>query len=349
MKALLLKGPGQLVFEDIPVPKISNDEVLVEVKYCGICGSDVHCLADCRLYPAGTYLGHEFSGVLAKVGKNVRGWEVGDRVVINPMYRCGDCYACKHGLFSLCEIAFPHTIGNAVGLEHAGAFAKYVRVPIPEKRLHRLPKEVSFEEGALVEPLSCSLHAVRISAFRPGDYVMVLGAGTIGLGDITFLNKAGAGLIIATEVNEKRAELANKFGADYVFNPYKVSDLREEVLKLTNGVGVDVVFDCSGVPQAFQSATSFLRKKGQIMLHGIITNDTPILPMDFTVNEWCLQGSIGYYSEEFPMVIQFLKKGVLPAKEMITSKIKLNDIVEQGFNELLKPDHGEIKIIVELD
>jgi len=349
LKAELLKGPGEVVLDEVPVPEISDDEVLVEVKYCGICGGDVQSIPHCALHQAGSYMGHEFAGVLAKAGKNVRGWKVGDRVVVNPLYMCGECYACLHGFLSCCEYAMDKGIGLAVGKEYAGAFAKYVRVPIPEWRLHGLPDEVSFEEGALVEPLAVSLHAVRMSAFRPGDHTMVLGAGPIGLGVIAHLKNAGAGLIIATETTEKRAEMAEKLGAGYVFNPKKVSNLKEKVLELTNGGGVDVVFDCSGVAQAFQSATDFLRRGGQVILTGVITYETPILPMNFTINEWQLQGSYAYYSDEFPMVIDFLKKGIWPVKELITSKIKLSNIVKEGFDKLTKPGNNEIKIIVEPD
>ncbi len=349
MKALLLKGPGEVVLEQVPVPEISDAEVLVEVKFCGICGTDIKSVPDCALLSAGTYIGHEFSGVLAKVGRHVRGWKVGDRVVANPMYTCGECDACQQGRPSICDYGTEYCIGAAAGLEYAGAFAKYVRVPIPERRLYRLPNEVSFEEGALVEALACSLNAVRVSAFRPREQTMVLGAGPIGLGVIAYLKNAGAGMIIATETIEKRAEVAKKLGADHVFNPQKVTDLKEKVLELTEGKGVNVVFDCSGVPQAFHSATDFLRKGGQILLKGIISTEVPILPMNFTFNEWELKGSVASYADEFPMVIEFLKKGVSPVKEMVTSKIKLSDIVKKGFDVLLKPDHNEIKVLVEPD
>ena len=347
MKAALLKRPGEIILEEVPVPGISDDEVLVEVKYCGICGSDVHAYKTAELNPPGTYLGHEFSGVLAKVGKSVKGWKPGDRVIVCPLYMCGECYACTHGFPASCQHGFEYAIGSVAGLEYAGGFAKFVRVPNPEKtKLYSLPEEVSFEEGALVEPLACSLHAVRISAFRPRDYTMVLGAGTIGLGVVTFLKNAGAGLIIVTEVIEKRTEVAKKLGADYVFNPQKVSNLKERVLELTDGKGVDVVFDCSGVAQAFQSATNFLRPRGQIMLVGVITKEVPIVPFSFQPGrEYRLQASFAY-DDEFPMVIEFLKRDVSRVKEIITSKIKLSDIVEQGFNRLLKAGHTEIKILV---
>ena len=175
---------------------------------------------------------------------------------------------------------------------------------------------------------------------------MVLGAGPIGLGAIAFLKYAGAGLIIATEISEKRAEVAKRLGADYVFNPQKVSNLREEVLKLTNRLGVAQVFECSGVPQAFKSATDFLRPRGQIVVVGIVDKEVQFIPFSLQLLELQIASSWCHGSDEFPMVIDFLKKGISPVKEMITSKIKLSDIVERGFNKLLKPGHAEIKILV---
>lgn len=344
MKAVLLKGPGEVVFEDIPVPEISDEEVLVEVKYCGICGSDMHSIPDCSLYPQGTYLGHEFTGVLAKVGCKVKGLKEGDRVVANPLFICGECYGCQHGRW--CDHGVENSIGCVPGIENAGAFAKYVRVPAPELRLYRIPDTVSFEEAALVEPLACSLHAVRISAFRAREKTMVLGAGMIGLGVIAHLKSAGAGLIIVTETMPNRIEMAKKLGADYVFNPLEVPDLKERVRELTGGIGIDVVYDCSGIAEAFRSAPDFLRSGGQILLKGIIPKDVPISPMNFTFNEWELKGSLCYYADEFPMTIEFLERGESPVKEMITSIIKLSDIIEKGFNVVTKPGNAEIKILV---
>jgi threonine dehydrogenase-like Zn-dependent dehydrogenase len=171
----------------------------------------------------------------------------------------------------------------------------------------------------------------------------------IGLGVIAHLKQAGAGLIIATETTRRRAELARKLGADYVFNSQEITDLKERVLHLTKGQGVDAVFDCSGVTQAFRSAPRFVRRGGQIVLTGMITEETPIIPVDFCTNELCLQGTSCYYTDEFPMVVEFLERVSLPIEEVITSKIKLGRVVEDGFKVLLSPNHQEIKILVEPD
>jgi (R,R)-butanediol dehydrogenase / meso-butanediol dehydrogenase / diacetyl reductase len=343
LKAARLKAPKEIVLEEIPVPVISDTEVLVRVKYCGVCGTDRRGFEAPGLIPLGAYIGHEFSGVISKVGKNVPGWKAGDRVVVNPNCFCGKCYACRHGYLECCEHLIENSLGCLTDKSLPGAFSEFVRVPFAEQRLYALPDQLSFAVGALVEPLASSLHAVRMSSFKPRDSAVVLGCGGIGLGVIAFLRDSGAGLIVATEVNEKRTEVAKKLGANFVFNPVK-ADLREEVLKLTGGLGVTHVFDCSGVPQAFQSASGLLRPRGQIVLVGIIDKGVPIVPLNLQINELQLQTSF-CYSDEFPLVIDFLMNTKLPMREMLTSKIKLDDI-QEGFNRFLQPGNSEIKLIV---
>ena len=349
MKAALVAESGELVIDEVAIPEISEDEVLVEVKYCGICGSDLYFYRKQRPVKRSIYPGHEFSGVIAEVGKSVRGWKPGERVAIIPVYICGECSACRRGRHRECEHKFENCIGIGHGRANAGAYAKFVKVSIPEWRLHRLPDGVSFEEGALVEPLACSLNGVKISGLRVGEHTMVLGAGPIGLGVIAFLKYAGAGLIIVQEIVEKRAELAKKLGADYVFNPQKTLNLKEKVFELTNGKGVDVVFDCSGVAQVFLGATGYLRYGGRVTLLGIVEGGVSVTPGIWVMREWSILASGAYGLDEFPVAIDFLKKGISPIKEMVTSKIKLSNLVKEGFEVLCQPGHNEIKILVEPD
>jgi threonine dehydrogenase-like Zn-dependent dehydrogenase len=299
------------------------------------------------IIPEGAFLGHEISGTIAEVGKDINNWQPMDRVVVSPGYYCGDCWACQHGFIQCCAFQVKG-IGISIEDSLPGGFAQFVKVPIPEKQLYSLPDKVSFDEGALVEPLSTSLHAVRLSAYSPPDSVMVLGAGAIGLGVVIFLKNVGARLIIVSEINEKRSEVAKKLGADYVFNPRQISDLRKEVFNLTDGLGVGKVFDCSGIPEAFRSAPSFLRPKGQIILTGIIQSEVPFVPFSLNLGEFQIQATM-VYADEFPEVIDFLQKAEVPVQEIVNSKIKLHEIIERGFNKLLKPGHNEIKILVEPD
>ncbi|MCD6453361.1 MAG: alcohol dehydrogenase catalytic domain-containing protein [Dehalococcoidales bacterium] len=348
MKAAKIEEPGKIVLEEIPVPEVLDDEVLVEVRYCGICGSDLHGFRFPGFMQVGAYMGHEFSGVVSKVGSKIKGWKPGDRVTVQPTYRCGKCWACLHGYTPCCEHQMDGGIGETADKSLPGAFSKFVRVQFPEKRLYSLPDEVSFEEGALVEPLACSLRAVRISTFKPGDYTMVLGAGPIGLGIITFLRAAGAGMIIVSEVDANRTALAKRFGADYVFNPQKTPNMKDEVLKLTGGVGVAQVFECTGIPEVFNSAFDFLRPWGQLMSVGLVMDEVPFVPFRCQPLEFQIGWSWCHGTDEFPIVIDYLRRG-LPVKEMITAKIKLEDIVEKGFEALLKKGRDDIKILVSPD
>jgi (R,R)-butanediol dehydrogenase/meso-butanediol dehydrogenase/diacetyl reductase len=188
-----------------------------------------------------------------------------------------------------------------------------------------------------------------MSSFRIGGHALVIGTGPIGLGVITFLRYAGAGLIIALGTNENRRRLAERLGADHIFNPRKVKNLREKVQELTNGGGVEVVFECSGVAEAFEMVADFLAPGGEIVLVGVSPQEVRISPLKWVTNEWRLQSSMCYYSDEFSIVLEFLKRKTVPVNEMITSKIKLSNIIEDGFYKLNKPNKKEIKILVEPD
>ena len=348
MKAALLRGPQDVVLEEVPVPSVTDKEVLVEVKFCGICGTDVHSYETASVLRAGTYLGHEFSGIIAETGKDVKNLKVGDRVTVCPWYMCGECVACRHGFPQRCLYGHEKGIGGGIGRQYAGGFARFVKIPEPNRtRLFCLPLEVSFEEGAMVEPLAVAIHAIRTSAIKPGNSVAVLGVGPIGLGVVAFLRATGAGLIISTyRSNEFRAELAKKLGADHTISVLGLPNIGERVLELTDGLGVDVIFECSGVGEALVSALGFLKPGGQIILLGSITTPVEIIPFDFIPSELRVQGSNCYHYDEFPIAIDFLRRGLVNVSEMITSKINLENIVEGGFKRLLKPGHQEIKVLV---
>jgi (R,R)-butanediol dehydrogenase/meso-butanediol dehydrogenase/diacetyl reductase len=294
---------------------------------------------------SGTRPGHEFAGVIAKVGENVKKWKVGDRVAVGCTYVCNECYACRRGLLTYCELGMRK--GSGTGPENAGGYSKYVRIETPDQRLSRLPDEVSFEEGALIEPLASSLHPIRLSAFRAGDPVMVTGCGPIGLGAIGFLKWAGAGLIIATELKEKRAKMAKSFGADYVFNPHKELNLLNKVMDLTDGCGVAELFECSGIVKAFENATSFIRTGGQMIQIGAIEDEVAIRPhFFFQLKAMSFFSTWGWTMDDYAIVADCLAKKVAPFTNLITSRIKTSEIIEKGFNKLLQPDHDEIKILV---
>jgi (R,R)-butanediol dehydrogenase/meso-butanediol dehydrogenase/diacetyl reductase len=343
MEVPVFKALKTIEFQEKPIPALSPGEVLLQVAYCGICGSDVHGYLNGIMVPTGTVMGHECSGVIAETGSDVTNFKRGDRVVVKPIPQCGKCPACRKGWYSLCTKAFERAIG--ITPDNDGAFAEYVRIKYPEEMLFLLPEKVTLQEAALVEPLSTCLHAVRLSRFKPGDRVVVIGAGMIGLGVLGFLKTGGAGRIICLEISSKKAELAKRMGADVVFNPLSDGvDLVKEIYDLTDGIGADIVFECAGVPMAFQTSIHYVRSGGQVMLVGINDRDVPINPFAMVLKEVEMKGVLGYY-DEYQYVIEALNRKRIDTGVFVSDVIPLADLVEKGFNRLLS-DHDMVKILV---
>lgn len=333
----------KIEFQERPKPEIKNDEVLLKVDYCGICGSDVHGYLNGIMVPIGTVMGHECCGVVAEVGNRVQNVRPGDRVAVKPIPECKECYWCKKGQSSLC----PKVFGRAIGItpSHDGAFAEYVKIEYPEEMLFKLPGNVSFKEAAVIEPLATSLHGVRLSRFKPGDRVVVIGAGMIGLGTLQFLRLGGAGKIIVLEISSKKSEIAKRLGADVILNPISEGkDLRERIFSLTDGIGADLVFDCAGVPFSFQNSINFVKSGGQVMVVGINDKEVTVNPFMIVLWEVEMKGVLGYY-DEFKYVIDFLEQKRIDTELLISDIIPLPDIVEKGFKRLLS-SQDNIKILV---
>lgn len=272
------KGKGLVELREVPVPDINDDEVLIEVKAAGICGTDLHIYHDEFLYWPPVILGHEFSGVIAKKGKNVRGWEAGDRIVGEPhTLACGKCYLCRTGNRQLCSEK------RSPGWGIDGCFARYMRYPEPEL-LHRLPETVSFEEGALVEPTANAVHDVlERGTVEPGDRVVVVGPGPIGLLSAMTAKAGGASkvAIIGTDKDEEfRLPVARKIKSiDHVFNVNK-EDILGAVMELTAGKGADLVVEASGDRAGIASAFKLVKKLGRITAIGLTGKETINIPYD---------------------------------------------------------------------
>ncbi len=330
-------------FQDRPKPEAQQGEVIVKIEYCGICGSDVHGYLNGILIPLETVMGHECSGVVEEIGEGVQDFETGQRVVIKPIPQCGKCYWCLKGQYSLCPNAFERAIG--ITPTNDGAFAQYLRVRYPAEMLFKLPPSVSFEEAALVEPLATSLHGIRMSHFKPGDQVVIIGAGMIGLGVLQFLKFSGAAKIIVLEISAQKAKLAQQLGADVVLDPRAEGDgLREKIFDLTDGVGADIVFECAGVPMAFQTCINFVKSGGQVMLIGINDKEVAINPFMMVLWEVEMKGVLGYY-DEYKYVIDFLNQKKIKTAPMISDIIPLSDLVTRGFERILSAQ-DVVKILV---
>ncbi|WP_454192725.1 2,3-butanediol dehydrogenase [Paenibacillus sp. Marseille-Q7038] len=350
MKALRWHGVKDLRIEQIEEPKALPGKVKIKVEWCGICGSDLHEYTAGPIFipanaphpitgeQAPVVMGHEFSGQVVEVGEGVTLLQQGDRVVVEPIFNCGKCTACRQGKYNLCDkMGF---LGLAGG---GGGFSEYVAAD--EHIVHKIPETVSYEQGALVEPSAVALYAVRQSKLKVGDKAVVFGAGPIGLLVIEALKASGASEIYAVELSAERSAKATELGAQ-VINPKEVNDVVQEIHRLTDG-GADVVFEVTGVPPVLEQALESVRIGGELMIVSIFEKDAPIQPNKIVMQERSISGIIGY-RDVFPAVISLMEKGYFPADKLVTKRINLDDVIEQGFEALLK-EKSQVKILVKAE
>ena len=344
MKAAVFIEKEKIEIQDIPRPEIRSGEVLLKVEYCGICGSDVHAYKSGMLYSPGTVMGHEFTGTIAQIGDSVEGFEIGAPVVVFAGASCRECFYCIRGLPNLCIGSKIPIIGLSTDIN--GAFAEYVRIMRPQSQLTQLPESISLQTAALTEPYCVAMHSLRKSRFCPGDSILVIGAGPIGLALINLLALGGAGRITVIEKSEARLKQARAFGADEALNPDTEGiGLFDKVRSLNNIVGPDIIFECAGFPETFNMAISLARRDGQVMVVSVIEQETPIYPFVLAINEVDVKGCYAFTADDFSSVIKYMSEDRLETERMISEAIALDDIVEKGFNELLKSPE-KLKILV---
>ncbi|MBW2560894.1 MAG: 2,3-butanediol dehydrogenase [Deltaproteobacteria bacterium] len=351
MKAAIWYGRKDVRVENCPEPPAPGPkEVKIKVQWCGICGSDLHeydvgpiFIPASAPHPltgvqAPLILGHEFSGELVEVGSDVKDWKVGDRVAPDACQYCGECNMCKQNRYSLCEkLAF-------TGLMTNGAFAEYVNVP--SYTLYSLPPEIPSDAGALVEPVAVGVHAIRRGNVLIGDTVATVGTGTIGQVTLQAAKAAGAGKVFVVEKAQARKEYAKNLGATAVIDPTE-TDPVAEVRRLTDGLGVDVAFECVGGHETGALTIDLARIGGRAVLVGIFERPSEVHFNNLVFTEKEVFGSLAYYGE-FKTAIALMADGRIVAEPMITARIKLDDIVEKGFKELLENREKHIKILVSL-
>ena len=335
MKAAFFYGAGDIRVEETEVPEIDDDEVLIKVSYCGICGSDITAFKTGNYVP-GIIIGHEFSGIVIKKGKNVNNVNEGDKVVGLSLIPCGKCEYCLSGKPNLCKNAL------MTGITISGAFAEYVK--LPKDAVLKIDNKLNAIEATLVEPLAIVLHAINISSFKPGKSILIQGAGPIGLLTLGMMKISGASKIFLSEISDKRIEVARNLSSDvYFINPSK-SNIFSFIEKETDGEGVDIIFDTTGSPTAIKSNYTLVKRGGEIVILGI-----PELPVEsdiFTLvmNEITIKGSFEGVNE-FKDAIDFISQRKVNFSSIITSIIPIEKIVEDGFKKLLEmPKEGKIVI-----
>jgi L-iditol 2-dehydrogenase len=314
------KGKGLVEMREVPEPKIKEDEVLIEVKAVSVCGSDLHIYHDSHPYWPPMILGHEFSGVIAEVGKEVKGWKVGDRIVTETRTgSCGICYTCQSGFPQVCEQK------RAIGIGINGAYTKYVAGPA--RLLHRLPENVPFEVGAVIEPTAiCVTSILERSQLQAGESVVVTGPGPIGLISLAITKSAGvklAGITGRSSDEGIRFEKARDLGADFTINVDQ-EDPVKKILEMTNGLGVDILIETSGGTKAIYQAFEMVRRLGRICAIGISGKDEVSIPYDRGIfkairYDFCFSSSWTAWEK----AIGLISKGLLPAQKFITHKLPL--------------------------
>ena len=342
MKALVLEEYKRFEFKDVPEPETGPDDVLVEVKACGICGSDVHGMDGStgrRLPPV--IMGHEAAGVIAKVGPQVQGWKAGDRVTFDSTIYCGQCEFCRRGRVNLCDNR--RVLGvSCADYRQDGAFAQFVAVP--EHILYRLPEGLKFERAAMVEALSIALHAVNRTPRQAGDAVAVFGAGMIGLLVIQALRLAGAGRIIAVDIEPEKLALARRLGADETIDASD-ADAAAEVLRLTGGRGADAAFEVVGVPPTVDAAVRSVRKGGSVTLVGNVSPKVELPLQTSVTRELTLYGSCAS-SGEYPACLDLIARGRIDVDALMSAVAPLAEGAA-WFDRLYKKERGLMKVILQ--
>lgn len=349
MKAAVFYGAEDIRIEDVPEPVPGKGQVKIKVEWCGICGTDLHEYERGPIMvstsphsltgeKAPMILGHEFSGVITELGPDVKGdWKVGDRVTADPCCVCNECYNCKNNHYNICsELGF-------IGLARDGAFAEYTLAD--DYQLTRLPDSVSFEQGAFTEPAAVVLHAVRRAGISLGDTVVITGMGPIGLLAGQCAKAAGAAAVYGVELSEARRKSGLELGFTEVFNPAE-QDVAAEIKKRTDGIGCHMAIDCNGSNETMRICLDSTRGSATIICPGHGSNLMNIGSMeDLNFVEKQILGS-HVYVHEFGRTLALIGDGRINTEAITSGKIKLDDIVEKGFKELLYNTDKNLKIIV---
>ncbi|UOQ45527.1 zinc-binding dehydrogenase [Halobacillus salinarum] len=329
MKALVKTelGFGNLEIQEKQVPAPGRGEVKIEVKYAGICGSDIHTYEGHYKVAAPVTLGHEFSGEIVEVGEGVTEFQPGDRVTSETtFYICGKCEYCQNGDYNLCNYR------KGLGTQQDGGFAKYL---IARKdSVHHLPDNVDFQSAAMTEPLACTHHAVAKTEINEGDVVVVIGPGPIGLFTAQVAKSRGATVVITGLTNDQvRLDKAAELGIDHAVDVQK-QDLKELVNSLTDGYGADVVFECSGAAPAAKQGLDLLRKKGQYGQVGIFANPEVNFDLEKIIQkEIRVVGSRSQKPADWEPSLELMNNGSVNAKAMVTHQFDITQW-EEAYNAI---------------
>lgn len=336
MKAIQITTPGLINLIDKEIPVANDDEALLKVKYCGICGADVASYTGNQ--PFTTYPripGHEFSAEIVSVPENDKGLKAGDIITCNPYFNCGGCYACKRGIVNACYD------NQTMGVQRDGSFQEYITMPI-ERLIDG--KGLSAKELALIEPFSISCHALSRAEIKEGDNLLIMGAGPIGLFAMIKAKAMGARVMIA-DMLESRLTLAKEYGADMIVN-VKEKDLHESAHEFTGGNGFDVCVEACGAPETFLSCIDEASHGANIILIGNGKRNTNFLHSIILKKELNIFGSRNAFTKDFEELIDLVASGKVDVMKMVSSIYKKED-AQEAFESLKNNDGSLCKLLIE--
>jgi len=335
MKALVVEDVGEYQIKEFPIPEPGKGQVLIKVDTCGLCGTDVHIYKGSLSANLPLVIGHEVAGKVVDVGEKVKKVKIGDFVVLDPNTYCGLCRFCRRGMVHLCE--------NLInfGVRVNGGFAEYLVAE--ETYIYPLSKKINLEEAALTEPLSCCIHGIDLASIEWTDYVVILGAGTVGLIMSQLVKLKGAAKLVVVEPIRKRRELAQRLGADFVLDPSKEDILRS--IPQILGQAPDVVIECVGKKETMEKSWRLVSPGGKVVWFGVADpkEEISISPYQIYQKEITIKGSfVNPYTTE--KAIRLLEEKKVNLKKLITHRFSLEDFDKAI--EIYEKDKERIKIVI---
>lgn len=323
MRALVYRGVRDVSIEEVEVPEIGDEELLVKVKYAGVCGTDVRIYNGSKKIPSPKIIGHEFAGEVVEKGKNVSNFNTGDRVTVYPMIPCGQCYCCKDNRSNICVNR------KTIGYEIDGGFAEYVKIPkeaIEKGNVIKLPDDISYLEAALSEPVTAAFHGIKRSGLKAKDKLAIFGAGFIGICHVQLARLINPDSIIVVEPKEEKRMLAKEFGADMVIDPVSKDD-KQEIFEFTKGEGVDVAIVDVGIPAVIEKALTCVKKGGTLLLFAGSPEGSKITidPNWIHYREINVTGSSAATPDEQKQVLSMIASKNIDAKRLLTEVLPMEE------------------------
>lgn len=334
-----LVSTEKIKLEKVKIPSITSDEVLIQVKVCGICGSDIHAYKGRHpfVHPP-IVLGHEFSGLVSEIGSGVKAISKGEKVTTEPNVVCGECYNCLHGRYNICVNL---KVIGCVG--HNGAFAEYIIVP--KDKVIKLPQGISWDEAALIEPAAVAVHAVKKAEQRIGDRVIILGAGPIGLLVMQVAKVSGAKEVIITDLLDYRLKKACDLGADRTIN--SSSENLVDLVKEDYGERIDLIYDCVGIEETISQAIQIARKGTKILIVGVPEGKIGVNLAYVQDRELELLGSLMYVREDFTTALELIHQGKIKVRPLVSHHFTLEE-TDKAFQKILTMKEEVLKVLVQI-